>query len=182
VTNKLLIHTCCCHCAAYTLASFRDQEYAVSALWYNPNIHSFLEHEARRQALEALTIRFDIPLITVDHYDMQEYFRRVAGHEAERCSRCYEIRLLKTAEIAIEKGFDAFSSSLLISPWQKHEVIKEIGERIEQEKSIPFVYADLRKHYVESRRITKPLGLYVQQYCGCIYSEWERYRGEKPKS
>lgn len=179
--GKLLVHACCCHCGAYTLLSFRDEGYAVSAFWYNPNIHPFLEHEARRQALVTLTGRFEIPVITVDGYDMPDYFRRVAGHEDERCVRCYEMRLAKTAEVAIAQGFDAFSSSLLISPWQKHALIKAAGERIAAEKGIPFIYADLRKHYSDSRRITKPLDLYRQQYCGCVYSEWERYRGEKPK-
>jgi predicted adenine nucleotide alpha hydrolase (AANH) superfamily ATPase len=181
VKGKLLVHACCCHCGAYTLLSFRDEGYAVSAFWYNPNIHPFLEHEARRQALVTLTGRFEIPVITVDGYDMPDYFRRVAGHEDERCVRCYEMRLAKTAEVAIAQGFDAFSSSLLISPWQKHALIKAAGERIAAEKGIPFIYADLRKHYSDSRRITKPLDLYRQQYCGCVYSEWERYRGEKPK-
>jgi predicted adenine nucleotide alpha hydrolase (AANH) superfamily ATPase len=176
VTSRLLVHTCCCHCGAYTLRFFRDEGYAVSALWYNPNIHPFLEHEARRQALISLTNRFEIPLITVDGYGMPAYIRAVAGNENERCARCYEIRLSKTADLAIEQGFDAFSSSLLISPWQKHESIKATAERISLGKDIPFVYADLRKHYAESRHITKPLGLYTQQYCGCLYSEWERYR------
>ena len=179
--GKLLVHACCCHCGAYTLLSFRDEGYTVSALWYNPNIHPFLEHEARRQALVTLTGRFEIPLISVEGYDMPEYFKRVAGHEEERCARCHVMRLAKTAEVAIAQGFDAFSSSLLISPWQKHALIKAAGERIAAEKGILFVYADLRKHYSDSRRITKTLNLYRQQYCGCIYSELERYRDEKPE-
>ena len=178
VSRKILVHTCCCHCGAYTLQHFRDEGYSVSALWYNPNIHPFLEHEARRQALVTLTGILEIPLITLDGYDMPAYFQSVAGHENERCSHCYEIRLSKTAEVAIENGFDAFSSSLLISPLQKHDVIKATAEKIAAEKGIPFVYADLRRHYTESRHITKPLGLYVQQYCGCLYSEWERYRSQ----
>ncbi len=177
--KRLLVHTCCCHCAAYTLLSFREQGYLVSALWYNPNIHPFAEHEARRKALVSLVNKFDVPLIEIERYDMPEYFRRVAGHEDERCKHCYEIRLARAAEAAIAKGFEAFSSTLLISPWQKHELIRETGERIAREKGIPFIYADLRKHYSDSRRITKPLNLYRQQYCGCIYSEWERYRGEE---
>ncbi len=180
--RKLLVHCCCCHCAAYTLLSFKEQGDDVSALWYNPNIHPFREHEARRQALMSLTNRFDIPLITIESYDMPAYLKLVAGHVEERCVYCYEMRLRKTADIAIEKGFDAFTSSLLISPWQKHEIIRETGERIAKEKGIPFVYADLRKHYSDSRRITKPLNLYRQQYCGCIYSEYERYRDTSPTS
>ena len=194
MSNKLLVHTCCCHCAAYTLLSFREQGYDVSALWYNPNVYPFQEHEARRQALISLTERFSVPLIMENGYDMPEFLQRVAGHEETlqgsatpagtcaphpRCAYCFEMRLSKTADVAIAGGFNTFTTSLLISPWQKHELIKETGERIAGEKGIPFIYADLRKHYSDSRCITKPLGLYRQQYCGCIYSEWERYREKR---
>ncbi len=175
-SKKLLVHSCCCHCAAYTLLFFREQGYDVSALWYNPNVHPFLEHEARQQALVSLTEQFKVPLITVEGYDMPEYFKRVAGHEEERCAHCFEMRLDKAADVAIANGFNAFTTTLLISPWQKHELIKETGEKVAQGKGIPFIYVDLRKHYSDSRRITKPLNLYRQPYCGCIYSEWERYR------
>lgn len=180
-SKKPLIHCCCCHCAAYTLLSFREQGYDVSALWYNPNIHPFQEHETRRQALVSLTGRFNVPLITVEGYDMPEYFKRVAGHEEERCAHCFEMRLAKAADVAIANGFDAFATTLLISPWQKHELIKEVGERTAKEKGIPFIYVDLRKHYSDSRCLTKSFNLYRQPYCGCIFSEWERYREQVAK-
>jgi predicted adenine nucleotide alpha hydrolase (AANH) superfamily ATPase len=174
--NRLLVHCCCAHCAAYTASYFRDKGYEVGALWYNPNIHPFTEHEARRKAVTELSGKLVFPLITAEGYDMPEYFQRVAGHEDERCRYCFEMRLLKTAEIAVKEGFNAFTSTLLISPHQKHELIREIGDKVAQGKGIPFLYADLRKRYSDSRHITKPLDLYRQQYCGCIYSEWERYR------
>ena len=106
---------------------------------------------------------------------MPEYFRQVVGHEAERCQYCFRLRLSKTAETALKKGFNAFTTTLLISPHQKHELIREIGNEVAKEKGMDFLYADLRKRYSDSRRMTKPLNLYRQQYCGCIYSEWERY-------
>jgi predicted adenine nucleotide alpha hydrolase (AANH) superfamily ATPase len=106
---------------------------------------------------------------------MMAYFRRVAGHEAERCPYCYELRLTKTAATAREHSLSAFTTTLLISPQQKHDVIRETGNRIAHEQGIEFLYADLRKRYSDSRHLTKPLNLYRQQYCGCVYSEWERY-------
>jgi predicted adenine nucleotide alpha hydrolase (AANH) superfamily ATPase len=173
--TKLLIHSCCAHCAAYTVEYWRGQGYDVSALWYNPNIHPYTEHQHRLEAMRSLAEKMNLPLIVAEGYDMIDYFREVAGHEAERCRYCFRLRLSKTAEIAKEKGFDAFTTTLLISPQQKHELIKEVGDRIAKETGIEFLYADLRKRYSDSRHITKPLDLYRQQYCGCVYSEWERY-------
>ena len=110
---------------------------------------------------------------------MIEYFRRVVGHESERCQHCFRLRLSKTAETARQLNFSAFTTTLLISPHQKHELLREIGEELAEEEGLEFLYADLRKHYSDSRHLTKPLDIYRQQYCGCIYSEWERHANIK---
>jgi predicted adenine nucleotide alpha hydrolase (AANH) superfamily ATPase len=151
----------------------------MSALWYNPNIHPYMEHQHRLEAMQSLAKELDFQLIITEGYDIIDYFRQVVGHEAERCQFCFQLRLKKTAEIALEMGFDAFTSSLLISPHQKHELLQEIGNKLAQEKGISFLYTDLRKRYSDSRHITKPLNLYRQQYCGCVYSELERYANIK---
>ncbi|MFH1647086.1 MAG: epoxyqueuosine reductase QueH [Chloroflexota bacterium] len=173
--KKLLVHVCCPHCAAFTVEHWRRQSYDVSGLWYNPNIHPFTEHQRRLESMASLARELDLPLTVTDGYDMAAYFRRVAGHEDERCRHCFDLRLGKTAETAREQGFDAFTTTLLISPHQKHDLIKEIGDGIAAQQGVAFLYADLRKRYSDSRHITKPLDLYRQQYCGCLYSEWERY-------
>jgi len=175
--NKLLIHSCCAHCAAYTVDYWREQGYETSALWYNPNIHPYTEHQHRLEAMQSLSQEINLPLIVNEGYDMPEYFRQVVGHESERCRYCFGLRLSRTAEIALKNGFSAFTTTLLISPHQKHDLLREIGNELTKEKGIEFLYADLRKRYSDSRRMTKPLELYRQQYCGCIYSEWERYTG-----
>ena len=177
--KKVLIHVCCAHCAAYTAAYWRQEGYETMGLWYNPNIHPFTEHQQRLEAVKALAQEKSLPLIIAPEYDMAEYFRRVAGHETERCRHCFELRLTKTAEAAKANGYDGFTTTLLISPHQKHELIKEIGEKAAGEKDVEFFYADLRKRYSDSRHITKPMNLYRQQYCGCLFSEWERYTQEK---
>jgi predicted adenine nucleotide alpha hydrolase (AANH) superfamily ATPase len=173
--KSVLIHSCCAHCAAYTVEHWRQQGYDVSAYWYNPNIHPYMEHQHRLEAMQSLAEKMGLPLIIAEGYDIIDYFRGVAGHESERCRHCFRLRLARTAETAKDMGFDAFTTTLLISPQQKHELIKEVGEEVAKKKGVDFLYADLRKRYSDSRHITKPLDLYRQQYCGCVYSEWERY-------
>ena len=173
--KSVLIHSCCAHCAAYTVAYLRQQGYEVSGLWYNPNVHPYLEHQQRLESMKSLAQEINFPLIVTEGYDMIEYFRQVAGHEPERCRYCYNLRLVKTAESACQHGFSAFTTTLLFSPQQKHDIIREIGNKLAEEKGIEFLYADLRKRYSDSRHLTKPLNLYRQQYCGWVYSEWERH-------
>jgi predicted adenine nucleotide alpha hydrolase (AANH) superfamily ATPase len=172
---KILVHACCAHCTAYTVQHFRDQGYEVSALWYNPNIQPFMEHQNRLEAMNKLSQNMGFPMIVIEGYDFIEHLRAMYGREDNRCGLCFNMRLQKTAATAIEKGIYAFSSSLLISPHQDHELIKKIGQEIALNTGAAFIYADLRKRYSDSRRLTKPMELYRQQYCGCIYSEYERY-------
>ena len=173
--KSVLIHSCCVHCAAYTVDYWREQGYEVTTLWYNPNIHPYMEHQHRLEALKSLAQEMKLPLIVTEGYDMTTYFRQVAGHESQRCRYCFRLRLSKTAETARQMNFSAFTTTLLISPHQKHDLLREIGDELAKEKGVEFRYADLRKHYSDSRHLTKGLNLYRQQYCGCIYSEWERY-------
>jgi predicted adenine nucleotide alpha hydrolase (AANH) superfamily ATPase len=171
--SSILLHVCCAHCTAYTVNYWRQKGYEVIAFWYNPNIHPFTEHQNRLEAVKSLSIEMKFPLIVDDYYDVVKYFQTVAGNEDQRCRCCFNLRLSKTVNRAKQEGIKEFTSTLLISPHQKHELIREIGEALA--KDVDFLYIDLRKRYSDSRHITKPLGLYRQQYCGCIYSEWERY-------
>jgi epoxyqueuosine reductase len=177
--SKVLIHICCAHCAAYTAEYWKQHGHEVSGFWYNPNIHPFMEHQSRLEAVKKLAEEIKLPLVIGEGYDMPEFLRRAAGHHTERCKDCFEMRLSKTAEAARANGFNAFTTTLLISPHQKHELIKETGEWAATESGVEFYYTDLRKRYSDSRHITKPMELYRQQYCGCIYSEWERYTENK---
>jgi predicted adenine nucleotide alpha hydrolase (AANH) superfamily ATPase len=174
--SKILVHICCAHCAAYTVEHWKGQGHEVGGFWYNPNIHPFQEHESRLGAARDLAARTGLGLIETEGYDMPEWFRRVADHEDERCRHCFTLRLDRTARAAREHGYDGFTSTLLISPHQDHELLREIGEQTAAAHGVDFCYADLRKHYSDSRHITKPMDLYRQQYCGCLFSEWERYR------
>ena len=174
--GSLLLHVCCAHCAAYTIEYWRQQKYDVTGFWYNPNIHPYTEHQNRLEAVKALSEEKNFPLIITDGYGVADYFRCVTGNESERCKYCFQLRLNRTARAVKEGNFIGFTTTLLISPHQKHGLIKEIGDQISEETGIKFFYADLRKRYSDSRHITKPMNLYRQQYCGCLYSEWERFR------
>ena len=175
VENNVLVHACCAHCAAYTVSHWRKQGYRVTAFWYNPNIHPYREHQDRLKALQSLADEMEFPLVVVPGYDLAGYFRAVAGNEHERCRHCFHLRLSKTAGMAREMGIACFTSTLLISPHQRHDILRETGGEIAAQAGLEFLYADLRKRYSDSRRMTKPLDIYRQQYCGCLYSEWERY-------
>ena len=179
-TKSVLIHSCCAHCLAYTARYWQAQGYEVSVLWYNPNIHPYTEHQHRLEAVKSLTQEMSLPLTIAEDYDMVTYFRQVVGHEhkPERCQYCFRLRLSKAVETAHQMNFSAFTTTLLISPHQKHDLIREVGEELAGEKGVEFLYADLRKRYSDSRHITKGLNLYRQQYCGCVYSKWERYTNE----
>ena len=107
----------------------------------------------------------------------QEFLRAVAGRESfrERCTACYRMRLEKTARLALAEGFDAITTTLLISPHQDQQQIRSIGEEVAGMLGVEFLFENLRRGWAERGRLTREHGLYRQQYCGCIYSEWERY-------
>jgi len=146
-----------------------------TALWYNPNIHPFLEHQRRLDSMRSFAETARLPLVVPDGYDMVPFLRLVAGHEANRCGDCYRLRLSRAAAAAREQGLAAFTTTLLISPYQDHDLLREVGEEVARQHGVEFYYEDLRPGFGESRRLTRELGLYRQRYCGCIYSEWERY-------
>ena len=172
---SLLLHTCCAPCATYCTKHWQQKGLEVTSFWYNPNIHPFTEHQRRLQALQEFAQQTGVPLIVSEGYDVINYFRAVVGHEGERCSYCFRLRLSITALIAKLKGFDAFTTTLLISPYQKHELLKTVGEEMARKEGVDFLYEDLRPGYSESHRMSQELDLYRQKYCGCLYSEWERF-------
>ena len=161
-TSSVLVHCCCVHCAAYTIDYWRQQGYEVSVLWYNPNIHPYMEYQHRLEAMKSLVQEVNLPLIITEGYGVIDYFRQVTGHEPQCCQSFFRLRLLKTAETAYQRGFNVFTTSLLISPHQKHDLLREIGNKISKEKSIDFLYADFRKRYSDSRHMTKGLNFYRQ--------------------
>ena len=173
--NQILLHCCCGPCATYTVNRLREEGFDVTCFWYNPNVHPFTEHRSRLEAMRTLAQAIELPLIVAEGYEMIDYFRAVVGHEGERCGDCFRLRLSRTAAVAREKGFTHFTTTLLISPYQKHELLRAVGETVAKEQGVEFHYEDFRSGFRESHRLSRELNLYHQKYCGCVYSEWERY-------
>ncbi len=172
---KLLMHVCCGPCALYPLQVLREEGYEVHGYFFNPNIHPFSEYTRRLHTLKTYAEGEAWPVIYAREYPVEEYFRLVAYRETERCRFCYLLRLERAAEAAKRGGFDAFTTTLLVSPFQKHDMIREVGEAAAGKYGITFLYRDFRAGFKEGVKRSKELGMYRQQYCGCVYSERERY-------
>lgn len=171
--TEILFHICCAGCLAYPLENMREEGYEIKGFWYNPNIHPYQEYKLRLEALRSFSEIKNLSAIYEDDYDLEGFIREVVFREKDRCPVCYYIRLRRTAQKAKELGFKNFSTTLLVSPYQKHEVIKNIGELLAKEFNLEFFYKDFRGGYREGLTIIKELNLYKQKYCGCIYSEKE---------
>ena len=179
---NILLHTCCGPCALYPLRTLRNAGHDVTGLFFNPNIHPYQEYILRRDAVVRMAELESMPLIMRDDYDLEGFLANVAAQPEKRCTYCYASRLRATAQAAAQEGFDAFSATLLYSRYQKHDEIRELGEQLGRECGVPFHYQDFRPGWQEGIRLSRELGLYRQQYCGCIYSEKERYLPREKKA
>lgn len=166
---------CCSNCAVYPLAVLKKKDIQIKGLWFNPNIHPYTEYKSRLDSLKKLEALGRVDVEYIDYYGLTEYLRNVAGSEENRCEYCYTVRLEKTAGAARDMNADAFTTSLLASPYQKFDTILSIGRRMQEKYSVEFYAEDFREGFSEGRRMSKELDLYRQKYCGCIYSEMERY-------
>ncbi|MFP3896500.1 MAG: epoxyqueuosine reductase QueH [Anaerolineales bacterium] len=178
--RRILLHICCAPCATYTVKRLRELDAEVTGYWFNSNIHPYSEHERRRQALVRYAQEIDLPVIWEAGYEMPTFLRAVVGQEmfGERCAICYDLRLKRTAQRAAEEGFAFFTTTLLISPYQDQESIREIGEKYAKAYGVTFYFENFRQGFAEHYELARAHDLYMQDYCGCIYSEWEA-RDEK---
>lgn len=178
---KLLLHICCGPCSIYPVQVLRDDRHQVMGFFYRNNIHPYTECIKREETLAAYAKSIELKLIVQPGYDMQTFIRHVAFRESERCTYCYHDRLSTTAHYAKKGKFDGFSSTLLYSRFQNHDLIRSIGSAVGQELGVPFYYQDFREGWKTGIEQSRELGMYRQQYCGCIYSEKERYFREPKK-
>jgi predicted adenine nucleotide alpha hydrolase (AANH) superfamily ATPase len=175
---KLLLHTCCGPCLAGSLAALDGEGISPALFWYNPNIHPWTEYRARRDCLRAFAKGRGLDLIMIDEYGLRPFLRGTGGvfeDRQGRCSFCYRLRLERTAAAAREGAYDCFSSTLLISPYQNHEAVRETGEDLAARYGTGFFYRDFRPFFREGQKYAREQGFYMQKYCGCIFSEEERY-------
>ena len=157
---KILLHTCCAPCSIYCIEELKKEKMQIDLFWYNPNIYPESEYQKRKQTLEQYSKTIGINMIV-----------GVAAHgdpflKLGNCENCYKTRLEQTAKYAKENGYDGFSTTLLISPYQKHELIKSIGNELGK-----FIYRDFRPGFRIGQAKAKELELYRQKYCGCSFSK-----------
>jgi len=171
--TKLLLHICCAPCTIYPLKRFREQNICIRGFFYNPNIHPLDEYKKRLDALYFYANAERLEVI-YEEYEIEEYFDFFDKNE-DRCIGCYRLRLQKTVSTAKKLGYDTFSTTLLYSIRQKHHLIKQIGEELEKQYNIKFWYEDFRTGWKEAIKESISLNLYRQNYCGCIFSEKERF-------
>lgn len=173
--EKLLLHTCCAPCSVHCVESLRGEGIEPVSFWYNPNIHPYQEYKARRDTLKAYAADIGMELLVREDYGLRDFVRAVAGDIDHRCAHCYTVRLEETARFAAQHGFTAFSTTLLVSPYQDHLGICRTAEALAQRYGVQFLYRDFRPGFRDGQAKARAAGLYMQKYCGCVFSEEDRY-------
>jgi len=185
---RILLHICCSNCVTYPFRILSKGGHQIKGLWFNPNIHPLAEYNLRLLSLKELAKNWRMDVIYEEEYEPGLYFDlfglagrspedlslKEAPMTPERCSSCYNLRLRRAAEEARGMGFDAFTTTLLISPYQDFERLIQTGMRLADEYGVEFYLRDFRPYFRDSQRLSRELGLYRQKYCGCIFSRMER--------
>ncbi len=183
---KILLHICCSNCALYPIKMFKEDGHDLTGFWFNPNIHPYDEYISRLDSLKKLAGQWHADIHYIKEYTPEAYFNKLGITDPdasglsdippfpERCTSCYMLRLEKTARYAAENGFDAFSTTLLISPYQDFGKLTATGKELENKYNVEFHLKDFRPFFRDAMNLSKELDLYRQKYCGCIYSREER--------
>ncbi len=172
---KILLHICCGPCAIYCADNLQRSGDKVEGFFYNPNIHPINEYDKRKEAVVKVSEKLNLPVHFCADYNFDDYFMAIAFNNGkDRCPLCWQLRLKETAKFAKTNGFDAFTTTLLISPYQDHNKIKDIAAQAAKDFKVDFYYQDFRPGFGQSHKLSKEMQLYHQKYCGCVYSEKER--------
>lgn len=178
---KLLIHICCAPCSVAIVDKFKQiPEVELGGYYYNPNIHPYEEFIKRREAVEKMADQYQLSVEYEDDCNLEYWKEKLNSEKDIRCRVCYSMRLDQAAKYAAENNFDAFTSSLLISPYQDHELIRSLGEKLASKYGIKFYYEDFRSLFYKGKNISRGKGFYMQKFCGCMYSYSESDHPKKP--
>ncbi|MGA2091361.1 MAG: epoxyqueuosine reductase QueH [Endomicrobiales bacterium] len=174
--KQLLLHHCCAPCSPIVVASFMER-FSVRSFWFNPNIGPHEEYTSRYESLKNFVRSRGLSLSEGPVYPQNQWMADV-GTVADRCTYCYRLRLTETAREACKKGIDFYSTTLLVSPYQKHDLIRAIGEDVARQFGVGFVYEDFRKQFYKGKDVARKEGSYIQKYCGCLFSREERLKAK----
>ena len=152
--TKTLLHTCCAPCSVACIQMLRAEGIEPVSYWYNPNIHPYQEYKARRDTLMAYAPSVGVELIVQEDYGLRDFCRAVAEDIVHRCGKCY---------------------GLFVSPYQDHELLRRTAEEMAARYGVAFLYRDFRPGFRQGQQEARELGLYMQKYCGCVFSEEDRY-------
>lgn len=198
---NILLHICCGNCATYPVRLIKRENHDLTGYWFNPNIQPFKEYRSRFDSVRDLSARWRFDLLGDEEYSPGEYFRmfnikeygdsdgeiRDTGglkrpEKPDRCRRCYELRLEKTGREASARGFEAFTTTLLISPYQDYDQILATGNEVAGRYDLIFFQKDFRPYFRDAGKLGREIGLYRQKYCGCVFSREERANKQRTES
>ena len=177
--EKTLLHICCAPCSITCIDQLREDGVEPTGYWNNPNIHPWTEYRQRRDTLVGYAKQVGVKLVLDGDYGIRPFTAAVAADPDHRCAWCYAARLGAAAQYAADNGFGSFTSTLLVSPYQNRELLLATGFAMGEKYGVEFLPYDFRPRFREGQDRARALGLYMQKYCGCIYSEEDRYRGAK---
>ena len=194
---KILLHMCCGPCSCYPVKKLRTEGFEPTGFFFNPNIHPHQEWRKRLNSAREFAEKVGMKIFCENHYGLRDFFEKTSkfvvkisdedtvknsdGFHA-RCKICYAWRLSETAKFAAENNFEIFTSTLFYSIHQNHELMKKIAENVAKNFGVKFFYEDFREGWQEGIELSLQLGLYRQNYCGCIFSEEERFSKEIKKA
>jgi predicted adenine nucleotide alpha hydrolase (AANH) superfamily ATPase len=172
---KILLHCCCGPCSIYPVRILQNRDLDLTCLFFNPNIHPYKEFSLRLKTFTQFAESEKLDHHVDSNYGLVDFTRKIVFSENSRCSICYTLRIEETAKFAAEGGFDFFTTTLLYSKYQKHKLIGNICEKFSTQYGVSFFYENFREGWQEGIDSSIAREMYRQPYCGCIYSEQERY-------
>ena len=178
---SILLHVCCGPCLVYPARILEGEGTDFTCYFFNPNIHPYREFKQRLNSFIELADSRNYNYLIDREYGLKMFLRKVVFNEDQRCNICYQMRLGNAARLAAEQGYSGFSTTLLYSVYQNHELIKKQAAQASESLSIPFVYHDFRVGWQQGIDESKACNLYRQSYCGCLFSEQERYDNKLKK-
>lgn len=179
MVDKMLLHACCGPCSIYPVELLRGLDSEFSLFFFNPNIHPYQEFKRRLRTLREFCEEERLRLIVDKSYPLEDFLKCSLQEKVSRCHYCYKVRMFKVAQYAKENGFTSFSATLLGSPYQDHDYIKKIAQEAADIFEVRFEYFDFRSGFAKGAEISKAKDMYRQSYCGCIFSERDRYEKRK---